>query len=354
MSGAPRRPSAELARADLASIARYQPGAGGAEVDLADNTNRWGSAPSALAVLAECAREGVADYPSLYGEPLKQAVAQRFGVATESVVTGCGSDNVLAATLSALAGPGDAVAHPDPTFVMVKVFAQLQGVRSAPVPLGADGTVDPDALLATGARVIYLCSPNNPTGGVMSAEAVLHVIERAPGAVIVDEAYAEFMGGGGLLAEAPTMGRVVVLRTMSKAWGLAGLRAGYGTASPALVEAIEKARGPYTLNAVAERAAAAALSDDGAWMERTVAESVANRDRLAEALRDAGLAPFASRANFLLVPLPDARAVAQRLLERGVKVRAFAALPGIGDALRVTAGPWWQCERFLDALAEVR
>lgn len=357
-----RRPSAELVRADLAAVTRYQPGTGVVEVDLADNTNRWGTAPSALAELRAAAERGVADYPSLYGEPFKEAIASRHDVDPASLVTGCGSDNVLAATLAAVARAGDRIAYPDPTFVMVKVFAQLEGLSLRPVPLGPGGEVDPEAMVAAGAAVTYLCSPNNPTGGVMGADAILHVIERAAGLVIVDEAYIEFMGGlggsggeaAGLLREAPGMGRVVVMRTMSKAWGMAGVRAGYASAAPHLVQAIEKARGPYTLNAVAERAAAAAMTHDVAWMQRTAAEAVVNRERMAEALREAGLTPMASQANFLLVPLADARAVQERLLGLGVRVRAFAALPGIGDALRITAGPWPQCERFLDALAEVR
>jgi len=337
----------ELPRADFASIPRYSAGAG-AEVDLSDNTNQWGTPPAAAAVL----RSGldVSRYPDMYGDSLKRTIAKMAGFGPECVVTGNGSDDVLDCVIRAFASPGDTVAHPDPTFVMLPVFSRINGITPVAVPLAPDFSMDADALLATNARIIYLCSPNNPTASPTSVDTIRRIIAGARGLVIIDEAYAEFTGLQGFLAEAPALERVVVCRTLSKAYGLAGLRVGYGAASAKIVEIIEKSRGPFKLNIMAERAAVEALTTDAAWVADRVREAVASRDRLAGELRAMGFAPLPSVANFLLVPTPKAFALAAALRETGIAIRPFRALTGIGDAFRITAGPWPLMERALAGL----
>jgi histidinol-phosphate aminotransferase len=346
-----RRATTELARTDFGTIPRYAPGSAVA-VNLADNTNQWGTPPAALAALRDGVDGGTADYPDLYGTSLKHAVAARYGIEASHVVTGNGSDDLLDCAIRAFASPGDRIAHPDPTFVMLPVFARINGIVPVPVPLSADGTMDAEALLATDARIIYLCSPNNPTGTATPRETILRVIAEAPGLVIIDEAYAEFTGGEGFLELAPALERVLVCRTLSKAYGLAGLRVGYATASAAIVEMVERSRGPYKLNVLAERAAVAALTDDAAWVRERAAVAVANRDRLADALRALGFAPLPSATNFLFVPTPAAVAIGERLRAAGIGVRAFADVPGFGPALRITAAPWPVLERLLAVLSE--
>ena len=337
----------QLARADFAAIPRYHP-APGAEVELGDNTNQWGTPPAAAAVL----RTGldVSRYPDMYGDSLKRAIGKIGGFGPECVVTGNGSDDVLDCVIRAFASPGDTVAHPDPTFVMVPVFSRINGIAPVPVPLAADYSMDADALLATNARIIYLCSPNNPTASPTSADTIRRIIAHARGLVIVDEAYVDFTGLPGLLADAPGLERVVVCRTLSKAYGLAGLRVGYGVAAPKVVEIIEKSRGPFKLNMMAERAAVEALTTDAAWVAARAREAVENRDRLAAELRAMGFAPLPSAANFLLVPTANAFALAGSLHEKGISIRAFRALRNIGDAFRITAAPWPVMERALSAL----
>jgi histidinol-phosphate aminotransferase len=254
--------------------------------------------------------------------------------------------------IRAFAAPGDTVAHPDPTFVMVPVFARINGITPIPVPLRADYSMDADALLATNARIIYLCSPNNPTASPTSVDTIRRIIARARGLVIVDEAYVDFTGLPGLLAEAPSLERLVVCRTLSKAYGLAGLRVGYGVAAPNVIETIEKSRGPFKLNMMAERAAVEALTTDAAWVAAHAREAVESRDRLAGALRGLGFAPLPSVANFLLVPTAKAFSIAESLQQKGIAVRPFRALTGIGDAFRITAAPWPVMERVLAALRD--
>lgn len=342
------------AAARFNDIALYAPDRAPCAVDLSDNTNLWGAAPSAARVLGEAASAELTRYPAVYADRLKSAIAEYAGVERDEVVTGCGSDDVLDSTMRALAEPGERVAFPDPTFAMARLFARMNGLRDVPVALTARHDIDPEALLATGARIIYLCSPNNPTGLAADREAIERVVRGSPGVVVVDEAYAEFMGEGFLRA-APRYGNLLVVRTFSKAFGLAGLRIGYATGSAALVRAVEKSRGPYKVSALAERAAVSALCDDRAWVEARVAEVRTNRARFAQTLTRLGLAPLPSDSNFLLVPVRRASETARRMRAReggGVAVRPFEALAGIGDALRVTIGPWPMMESALAAIEE--
>jgi histidinol-phosphate aminotransferase len=169
--------------------------------------------------------------------------------------------------------------------------------------------------------------------------------------VILDEAYADF-GEDSLLDEAPFSDRLLVLRTFSNLYGLAGLRVGFAVGPKALVAEVEKSRGPYRVSQVAERAAVAALDDHSGWVDRIREETIENRERLVKELRSRGLHPIPSRANFLLVPVEPANAVEvnRALQDRGVACRAFSHLDDVGDALRITIGPWDMMERFLRAL----
>ncbi len=344
----------DIARASLKDVATYAPDATSCAVDLRDNINLFGAPPHALAAIQGAASLALSEYPDVTGRALTARLAAQLGVGPEHIVTGCGSDDVLDAAFRAVAEPGAVLAHPSPSFSMVPVFARLNGLTPVAVPLTPDGAADADAMLATGARVIYLCSPNNPTGTVTPADVVRRIVRDSQAIVILDEAYAEFAPElTDLRTEAPAMERLLVVRTFSKAWGLAGLRVGYGVGGAALVAAVQKSRGPYKLNALAERAAVAALTDDGDWMRTNAGLAVANRERAVLALRQLGFAPLDSRGNFVCVPVPDAKGVADRLAQRGVAVRSFTGLPVFGSVLRVGMGPWPVVEQFLTALREV-
>jgi histidinol-phosphate aminotransferase len=212
--------------------------------------------------------------------------------------------------------------------------------------------IDPDALLRTEARIIYVCSPNNPTGTCASRAMLETLVRNVSGVVILDEAYAEFADASHLDL-VTTSERVLATRTMSKAFGLAGLRVGYAIGAPALVAEVEKSRGPYKVSSVAEHAAVTALERDRPWVTAHVVEARASRERLGESLRTLGLAPLPSQANFVLVPVSGALRIARHMRERGVAVRAFESLPGVGDALRITAGPPAMMDEALDVLSEV-
>lgn len=344
------------ARASYRDIAVYSPDRAPCAVDLSDNTNCWGAPPAATEAARLLPVSGLMRYPSLNSEALGEALASYMEVSPEMIVTGCGSDDVLDSAIRAFGEPGDRVACPAPTFVMIPIFARLNGLEPVAVPLTESLDLDADALLATGARIIYLCSPNNPTGTLMSRAAIERVVERAPGVVIIDEAYAEFAGVD-CRDLARSSERVLVTRTMSKAFGLAGLRIGYGAGHPALVREVTKSRGPYKVNAVAEQAALAALGEGLPWVRGRVADARVVRERLVRELERRGVETLPSAANFVMAPLAGAVERARRMRARGVAVRAFDALPSAnpalrragGSALRISVGPWEQVETMLEA-----
>jgi histidinol dehydrogenase len=343
-----------LAARRFEGMEAYDPRRAPCATDLSDNTNLWGAPPAAARALRDFMESEITRYPAVYAGRLKEALAEYAGVRSEEIATGCGSDDVLDSALRALAEPGESLAVAEPTFAMASIFARMNGLEVRSVRLARGFGLDAEALLATGARVIYVCSPNNPTGNAFERESIERVIREAPGVVILDEAYAEFMGEG-FLRSAPSYENLLVVRTLSKAFGLAGARVGYAAGNSALVSAVEKSRGPYKVSAQAERAALAALKEDRDWIAGRIDEVRANRERFAAALERLGLAPLASDANFVLVPVRDAGALAQRLRRSdgsGVAVRPFGSLPGIGDAVRITIGPWRMMDAALSAIEE--
>ena len=335
-----------------ASLALYDPGRLPCAVDLSDNTNLFGPAPGVRRVLDNAADPLVTRYPSVYADELRRALADLHGVAPENIATGCGSDDVIDSALRAFCEPGDTVAYPDPTFGMVPVFGRMNALRPRAVPLRPDFALDAAALLATRARATYLCRPNNPTGTQFERDAVEHVCDAAAGVVLVDEAYADFADDD-FVGAAVASDRTLVLRTFSKAYGLAGLRVGYAVGPARLIAEVEKSRGPYKVGGVAEAAALAALRDRP-WVSDRIAEVRANRTRLRAALEERGMTVWESAANFLLMGIPgSAGGWNTRLRERGVAVRPFGGLSGAGESIRISIGPWAMMQRFLDAFDEV-
>jgi histidinol-phosphate aminotransferase len=289
----------------------------------------------------------------VYGSDLKEALSAKFGVPTGNLATGCGSDDLMDSIFRASTLPPGRMSFPSPSFSMVPVFAVMNGLEPSPVPWTKAET-DPARLLLDEPDLVYLCRPNNPTGLSLGRDWVLALLALGGSdgpLVILDEAYADF-GDDSFLADAPSTDRLLVLRTFSKLYGLAGLRVGYAIGPETLIQEAEKSRGPYKVGYVAERAAVAAIEDESGWAEGKRKKVRENRKRLIQELRHRGLQPLPSEGNFVLIPVEPASAVGvnQALRERGVAGRPFPNLPEIGDALRVTVGPWDLMERFLEAL----
>ena len=362
----PSRDAVQLARADVSALPLFSPELPDRPVDLSDNTNLWGAPPAALRVLREVAPDAVSRYPTIYSEPLRAPLLHYLGVQDIpgiGVVTGCGSDDVLDSTMRAFGAAGDRIAFSSPTFSMIPVLARLNGLEAVAIPLTNVFDVDAERLVAAGAKITYLCAPNNPTGTPVSRAAVEYVVANAVGIVLLDEAYAEFAPEVfiDLLASNE---RLLIARTFSKAFGLAGLRVGFGVASNSVSRLVERARGPYKVNGFAERAVLAALeptADGLEWVRAHAALAMTNRDRLIAELKALGLGVLPSAANFVLVPHARASALVRAMRARGVFVRSFVGLPpeiaAFAEqdcaALRIGVGPWEMMETLLDALRDV-
>ncbi len=343
-------------RADYATLSRYTPDRRSVAVDLSDNTNLWGTHPAALERVKAATTDDLARYPQLYADALREAVSERFDIDPECVTTGAGSDDVLDSAFRAAYVPGAAVSYTAPTFSMVEPFALMNGMKANAVPW-SDAISDPSLLLAGDPAVAYVCRPNNPTGEVVSKEWVERLLDEGREArgggplVIVDEAYADFAEES-LIAWVAERPNVLVTRTTSKAYGLAGLRCGFAVGDPSVALEIDKSRGPYKVSRLAAEASAAALRDTDGWMAATIAECIENRSRLWRELDARRLRPFESRANFILFAAPSgsARNDALALRRLGTGVRPFTGIPVIDEGLRVTIGPWPLMDTFLTAL----
>ena len=359
----PHRPPAEeataeprpfLSRTTYRPIRLYDPDRTPCEIDLSDNTNRWGAAPSARQRIKSVDDEGLSRYPSVYGQPLKVALAEILGVNSDNIATGGGSDDLLDASVRAFCEPGDRLVYPEPTFSMISIFARMNAATPTPVCCREGFELPETELLDANGRLTYLCRPNNPTGTLWPHEVIDRLVAKTGGLILLDEAYIEFAEQPSLVPAAIAGSRLLVLRTLSKAYGLAGLRVGYAVGPAPLIAEVEKARGPYKLGALAEAAAEAALRNDRGWVEEIIVKVHHNRRRLYKALTDLGLETYPSSANFLLVKAPgSAKQLASAMMQHGVGVRPFVRLPGAGDCIRITIGPWDQMAALLDALGKV-
>ena len=300
-------------------------------------------------------------YPDPGATTLRQRIAERHENEPGRIAVGNGSCEILLAAAEALCEPGSEIVYAWPSFSMYPYLAALSGAREVRVPLAEGGVHDLDAMaaeLTAATQLAVVCNPNNPTGTYLPAERVARFCEQAPDhvTVILDEAYIEFQQTDDpdstidLLAGFPNL---VVLRTFSKCYGLAGLRVGYAIGSPKFRAAVDAVRQPFSVNAIAQAAAAEAVlhQDD---VIRRVEQTIVERVFVEESLRDLGLATANSQANFSWVDLADAdeAEVVAGLADRKVLVRPGSALGAPGH-LRVTYGTRAENERFIAALAEL-
>ena len=337
--------------AAIAAMPRYQPDRPPTRVDLSDNTSLWGPPPSVRATLAGLSDAQLSRYPSPNADALCAALGDRHGVDPACIVTGCGSDDVLDSAIRACCDAGSSIAVAVPTFSVVPSFAEVNEVRMAPVELRRDGTVRAADLLAVDADIYYLCSPNNPTGMSVPGAELIELLEATDSIVLVDEAYADYADTDAV-ALTEHHDNLVVVRTLSKAFGLAGLRVGYAVGHPDVVAAISASRGPYKVGALAEAVAIGVLRDDVEWVRARIDEVRELRAAFTTRLASAGFEVLHSDANFVAVLVDDAPGAFARMRDREVLVRAYASLAVFGDLLRITVAPTALLDEAFDALVD--
>jgi len=354
-----------LTRADLATIPRYVPGRNPADVaresgvpeavKLASNEVPYGPLPGVVEAVAAA----VADthrYPDPAVTALRARLGERYDVAPDRIVSGCGSVALAEHIVRAAVLPGDEVLYSWRSFEAYPIIATSCGATSVKVPNTGDHAHDLDAMAAAvtdRTRVAIVCTPNNPTGPAVHRADLERFLDRVGPEVLVviDEAYREFVRDPEVpdgLEVAAGRPNVVVLRTMSKAWGLAGIRVGWMAADPEVADAVRKVVTPFSVNHVAQAAALAAL-DAESEMQRRVELVVAERARVHAALRELRPDVPQTQANFVWLPLgDDAAHFAAGCEKRGVIVRPFA-----GDGVRVTIGTPAENDLFLAAAREL-
>ncbi len=358
----------------LAGLPRYEPGLTTAEVlagygldravKLASNESPFPPLPEVEGVL-RAGLDGLNRYPDGAGRALRAALAERHGVDPGRVALGNGSGELMYLMGQAVLDPGRTVVHAQPSFALYPLLAPLSGAQAVAVPLAPDDGLDLDAMAAAvdeRTALVLVCNPNNPTGVFRPADEVERFLDALPEdlAVVVDEAYFDFVDrpdAGRVMSVARERANVLVTRTFSKAHGLCGLRVGYGVGGAELVEALDRVRPPFNVNALAQAGALESLRHPAALADR-VAVLLAERARMAAALDAQAVAFTRSQGNFILLAaesgadVPDP-GLHQRLLARGVIVRDGASL-GCPGRLRVTVGAPDENSAFLAALADAR
>ncbi len=361
------------APAHIAAIAPYQAGKPIEElarefgldaskiVKLASNENPLGMPESAKQALT-AAVANLGRYPDPAGFDLKKAISQRFGVDQAWLTLGNGSNDILELVASALIEPGSAVVYSQFAFVVYRLATQARGAKHIVVPAKDHGHDLPAMLeaITPETKIVYVANPNNPTGTYLSIEAIetfLAGVAARHGTrvtVVLDEAYNEFLepslrvDGVALVKRYPNL---IVSRSFSKAYGLAGLRVGFAMAQPALTDLLNRVRQPFNVNSLAQAAAIAALNDKE-FLTKSFAVNRDGKEQLQKAFEKLGLQFVPSYANFVLVKVGDAARINLELLKRGVIVRPVAG-DGLPEWLRVSIGLPHENQTFIDALTAV-
>jgi histidinol-phosphate aminotransferase len=324
-----------------------QPAEGAGVVKLNTNENPYPPSPKVAAAVAEAAQR-LALYPPPMADPLREAAARCYGLSPDQVLVGNGSDELLAICVRACACDGGTVAYPVPTYSLYSTIAAIEGAETIEAPMGPNEPL-PEALLQRRPDVLFLCSPTSPYGRPIPVGEIARAAGTIDGLVIADEAYVDF-GAETALPLIEKHANLLVLRTLSKSFSLAGLRVGLAFGRAELLAELAKVKDSYNVSRLAIAAGVAAV-DDLEWMRRTVARIVHTRERVIAELRARGFEVYDSAANFFWLDCGrrGGREVYERLREKGVLVRHFdsAVLRG---GVRVTVGTDQQMDRFLEAL----
>jgi histidinol-phosphate aminotransferase len=339
-----------VVRATPPYVPGEQPKGGAQIIKLNTNENPYPPSPGVLAAMGRGLAETLRLYPDPDATALRRRAALVYGVPLDAILVGNGSDELLSLLVRAVVDPGGTIAYPVPTYSLYRTLVDLHEARAAEVPFPDDWSLPP-ALAHVGAPLTFLCNPNSPSGTFIPIAQVAELARRVRGVLVVDEAYVDFAADHGLrlLHDHPN---VVVLRTLSKSFSLAGLRVGLAFAHPELIEGLRTVKDSYNVNRMTQLGAEAALADLSV-MQENVARIRTTRAVLAAELEQMGFAVPPSEANFVLARRAgrSLAPVARALATRGILVRHFD-VPGLDDALRITVGTDEEVAALLAALRE--
>lgn len=342
------RPLAELVRPNIRTLAPYSTARdeyGGQRIDVWLDANE---SPY---------DNGVNRYPDPRQQRLRELLAARKGIATDRIFIGSGSDEAIDLAYRIFCRPGiDNAVSIAPTYGMYRVAAAVNDVELREVPLGNDFSLPVERLLAAAderSKLLWLCSPNNPTGNAFPDREIEELLRRFDGVVVLDEAYIDFAEGQGFLPRIDEFPNLIVLQTLSKAWGMAGLRLGLAFASERIAALFGQVKYPYNINTLTQQTAAECLRRD---IAAQIAQIREERGRLAAALAGCGCIErvYPSQANFLLVKTADPDRLYGELIAAGVIVRNRTRLTGCEGCLRITVGTPAENGRMLETVKNFR
>ena len=347
----------EYLRSNIREMAGYTPGEQpreGAVIKLNTNENPYPPSPRVFeAIQAALTGERLRKYPDPMGTAFRQTAGRVLGVDPDGILIGNGSDDILTILTRAFVPERGLIVSPTPSYLLYRTLAELQGARFQTVPYNADWSL-PVPWPVADANITYLASPNSPSGTVVGRAELERLCAEIHGPLVVDEAYADFADNNALgLAQTHAPGRqVIVTRSLSKSYALAGVRFGFAVADPALVRELVKVKDSYNCDVLSLAAATAAL-DDQEYFRATRARILATRARMVEALTSLGFTICPSQANFLWCRRErPVKPVYEALRQRGILVR-YMAYEKYGDGLRITVGSDAEVDRLLEELRRI-
>jgi len=341
-------------RKNIEEVKGYEPGFQPKETDvlkLNTNENPYPPSPAVLKVLAELGTEQLRRYPDPVGNEFREAAAEVDGVRPENIMCCNGGDDLLTIAFRAFCDKKRPVAYPVPTYSLYRVLAKLQNCEAMEIPFDAEFNL-PAKLAHTNAALTIVCNPNAPSGSFISVSELASLADELSGVLLVDEAYVDFAGAN-CTELVKKFDNVMILRSLSKGYSLAGIRFGYVIAQPDLIKGLMKVKDSYNVDAIALAVAAAAIKDQKYFSETTEKVKKA-RGFLTEQLRDLKFEVPQSFANFVLAKSKNSQAgrIFDKLKEQRIYVRYFD-LPGLDDKLRITVGTDEQNNKLISALKEI-
>ncbi|MHC4962807.1 MAG: histidinol-phosphate transaminase [Planctomycetota bacterium] len=340
-------------RKTIEQMAGYTPGFQPKQADavkLNTNENPWPASPKVLEAIGDLTAENLQKYPEATGDTFRNAAAVVLGIESENIICTNGGDDLLTLCFRAFCDAGRPVAYAQPTYSLYPVLAQIQDCEPIEIQRDADGSLD--ELARINAPLTIVCNPNAPTCEMLSIDSLAQLAEKLTGVLLIDEAYVDFADDNAIRL-IKDFDNVIILRSMSKGYSLAGLRFGFGVAQKSLIDGLMKIKDSYNADVVALTAAKAAISDQP-YLKSNVEKIKSERDRLTQQLRQMGFEVPDSQTNFILVQSREKNAedIHEKLKQKNIYIRYFA-LPGLGDKLRITIGTPQQNDKLLAALTEI-
>jgi histidinol-phosphate aminotransferase len=297
-------------------------------------------------------------YPDPHQKHLKELVSDYLGIKPDNLFFGVGSDEIIDLLIRIFCEPGkDKILIPEPTYGMYKVAADINNVDVISVLLNDEFQIDTENInnnLTEDVKIIFLCSPNNPTGNILLKNDILSLCENSNAIIVVDEAYIDFAEESSLIKEVTNFPNLVIMRTFSKAWGLAGIRLGYCIANEDIIRVLFKVKAPYTINSLTQYVLPEALKNKKIkdnYIEKIILQKAIMKEELSKL---AGIIKvFDSDANFLLIKCSNAKSILKKLAERGIIIRDRSNQPKLEGCLRISIGTEEQNKTLLNVLKEI-